>query len=139
MRTFRREVYFMSHKDQNNQKAAQQREDERRVDQLINLVENKTRTERHLEQHSDIGDPDRLDHAHEVQHDRENQIQDIKNAIVYGDSAKNDTQDQLQSLKKNLTFAEGYIDHNAEHMDPKALDNLQKKQEHRKEQIDILE
>lgn len=121
------------------QKAAQQRENERRVDQLINLVENKTRTERHLEQHSDIGDPDRLDHAHEVQQDRENQIEDIKNAIVYGDNTKNDTQDQLQSLKKNYTFSQGYIDHNADHMDPQALENLQKKQENRKEQMDTLE
>ncbi|MCM0648325.1 hypothetical protein NBE98_08050 [Clostridium swellfunianum] len=121
------------------QKAAQQRENERRVDQLINLVENKTRTERHLEQHSDIGDPDRLDHAHEVQHDRENQIEDIKNAIVYGDNTKNDTQDQLQSLKKNYTFSQGYIDHNADHMDPQALENLQKKQDNRKEQMDTLE
>ena len=129
----------MSHKANDNQKAAQQRENERRVDQLINLVENKTRTERHLEQHSDIGDPDRLDHAHEVQHERENQIDDLKNAIVYGDNTKNDTQNQLESLKKNYTFSQGYIDHNADHMDPKALDNLQKKQEHRKEQIDILE
>jgi hypothetical protein len=129
----------MSHKANDNQKAEQQRENERRVDQLINLVENKTRTERHLEQHSDIGDPDRLDHAHEVQHERENQIDDLKNAIVYGDNTKNDTQDQLESLKKNYTFSQGYIDHNADHMDPKALDNLQKKQEHRKEQIDILE
>jgi hypothetical protein len=121
------------------QKEAQQRENARRVDQLINLVENKTRTERHLEQHSDIGDPDRLDHAHEVQRDRENQIEDIKNAIVYGDNTKNDTQDQIQSLQKNYTFSQGYIEHNADHMDPQALQNLQKKQENRKEQMDILE
>ncbi len=125
--------------NKDRQKAAHQRDNERRVDQLINLVENKTRTERHLEQHSDIGDPDRLDHAHEVQHDREHQIQDIKNAIVYGDSSNSNTKQQLESLKKNYTFAQGYIDHNADNMDPKALENLQKKQEHRKEQIDILE
>jgi hypothetical protein len=124
--------------NKDRQKEAEQRENARRVDQLINLVENKTRTERHLEQHSDIGDPDRLDHAHEVQHDRENQIEDIKNAIVYGDNTKNDTQDQLQSLEKNYTFSQGYIDHNADHMDPKALQNLEKKQEHRKEQMDQL-
>jgi hypothetical protein len=124
--------------NKDRQKEAEQRENARRVDQLINLVENKTRTERHLEQHSDIGDPDRLDHAHEVQHDRENQIEDIKKAIVYGDNTKNDAQDQLQSLEKNYTFSQGYIDHNADHMDPKALQNLEKKQEHRKEQMDQL-
>lgn len=124
--------------DKERQKEAQQLENARRVDQLINLVENKTRTERHLEQHSDIGDPDRLDHAHEVQWEREKQIQDIKNAIVYGDNTKNDTQDQLQSLKKNYTFSQGYIEHNGDHMDPQALQNLEKKQDNRKEQIDIL-
>jgi hypothetical protein len=122
------------------QKQAHQLENERRVDQLINLVENKTRTERHLEQHSDIGDPDRLDHAHEVQHDRENQIEDIKNAIVYGDNTKNDTpQEQLENLQKNYTFSQGYLEHNADHMNEKALKNLEKKQEHRKEQMDLLE
>jgi hypothetical protein len=127
----------MSNKDR--QKEVHEREDERRVEQLINLVENKTRTERHLEQHSDIGDPDRLDHAHEVQREREEQIQNIKNAIAHGDNTKNDTQDQLESLKKNYTFSEGYIDHNAEHMDPQALQNLEKKQKNRKDQMDILQ
>ena len=29
-------------------------ENERRIDHLVNLVERKTRTERHLEEHSDI-------------------------------------------------------------------------------------
>jgi hypothetical protein len=129
----------MSNKDAERQKQAQQRENERRVDDLINLVENKTRTERHLEQHSDIGDPDRLPHVYEVQSAREEQIEDLKNAIVYGDNTKNDTQDQLESLKKNYTFSQGYIDHNAEHMDPQALQNLKAKQEHRKEQMDILQ
>ena len=129
----------MSHnKDAEIQKKAQQRENERRVDNLINLVENKTRSERHLEQHSDIGDQDRLDHVYEVQSDREQQIQDLKNAIVYGDNTKNDTQDQLQSLKKNYTFAEGYINHNADHMDQKALNSLKEKQQNRKEQMDQL-
>ena len=97
----------MSHNDDaERQKKAEQRENGRRVDNLINLVENKTRTERHLEQHSDIGDPDRLKHVYEVQEAREEQIKDIKTAIAYGDDAKNDTQDQLKSLEKNYTFAE---------------------------------
>lgn len=129
----------MNHKDAEIQKKAQQRENERRIDDLINLVENKTRTERHLEQHSDIGDPDRLPHVYEVQNAREEQIQNLKNAIVYGENAKNDTQDQLKSLKKNYTFAEGYVKHNADHMDPQALENLKEKQKNRKEQVDLLQ
>lgn len=129
----------MSNKDAERQKKAQQKENERRVDDLINLVENKTRTERHLEQHSDIGDPDRLPHVYEVQSAREEQIENLKSAIVYGDNTKNDTQDQLESLKKNYTFSQGYLEHNGEHMDPQALQNLKTKQNNRKEQIDILE
>lgn len=129
----------MSNKDAEKQKKAQQKENERRVDDLINLVENKTRTERHLEQHSDIGDPDRLPHVYEVQSARDEQIENLKNAIVYGDNTKNDTDDQLESLKKNYTFSEGYIEHNGDHMDSQALQNLKAKQENRKEQMDILE
>lgn len=128
----------MSNNDAKIQKERQQRENERRVDDLINLVENKTRTERHLEQHSDIGDPNRLPHVYEVQNAREEQIENLKSAIVYGDNTKNDTQDQIESLEKNYTFAEGYINHNADHMDSQALKNLNEKQEHRKEQMDIL-
>jgi hypothetical protein len=129
----------MSQKDTEIQKKEQQKENERRIENLIDLVENKTRTDRHLEQHSDIGDPDRLKHAHEVQNARQEQIENLKNAIAHGDNAKNDTQDQLESLKKNYTFAEGYINHNADHMDKEALQNLKEKQEHRREQMDILE
>jgi hypothetical protein len=129
----------MSNNDSEKQKRAQELENERRVENLIDIVDNKTRTDRHLEQHSDIGDPDRLDHAHEVQHEREEQIENLKEKIVYGDNVKNDTESQLNSLKDNYTFAEGYIDHNGDHMDEKAFQNLKKKQENRKEQMDQLQ
>lgn len=129
----------MSNNDSKIQKKLQQRENARRVDDLINLVENKTRTERHLEQHSDIGDPDRLHHVYEVQNAREEQIQNLKSAIVYGDNTNNDTEDQLHSLKKNYKFAEGYIDHNADHMNSQALKNLEEKQRNRREQMDLLQ
>jgi hypothetical protein len=126
-------------KDKQVSQKIKQCENERRVDDLINLVENKTRTERHLEEHSDIGDPDRLHHVYEVQNVREEQIQNLKSAIVYGDNNKNSTEDQLENLKKNYTFAKGYIEHNADHMDSKALENLNEKQENRKDQMDILQ
>ena len=42
-------------------------EKERRVDHLVNLVEKQTRTERHLEEHSDISSsPENIEHAWEV-------------------------------------------------------------------------
>ncbi|MFL0248236.1 hypothetical protein [Candidatus Clostridium stratigraminis] len=129
----------MGDKGLEKQKKAEQLENERRVENLIDIVENKTRTDRHLEQHSDIGDPDRLDHAKEVQDARETQIENLKNAIVYGDNSKNDTEDQISNLKDNYTFAEGYINHNGDHMSDKAYNNLKKKQENRKEQLDQLQ
>lgn len=129
----------MGDKDLGKQKKAEQLENERRVENLIDIVENKTRTERHLEQHSDIGDPDRLDHAKEIQDAREEQIDNLKNTIVYGNNSKNDTKDQISNLKDNYTFAEGYINHNGDHMSDKAYNNLKEKQKNRKEQLDQLQ
>jgi len=129
----------MSNNDSNKQKKSQQLENERRVENLIDIVENKTRTDRHLEQHSDIGDPDRLDHAKEIQEEREAQIENLKETIVYGDNKKNETGDQISNLKDNYAFAEGYINHNGDNMPDKAFNNLKKKQENRKEQLDLLQ
>lgn len=114
-----------------------QREDtSHRVDELINLVERKTRTERHLEQHSDIGDPERLIRPKELQDQREEEIETLKEKIVYGDEASND---QLENVKRTYEFSQGYIDHNADHMSNKDLNNALEKQEHRREQMDFLE
>ena len=55
---------------------------ERKVDNLINLVENHTRTERHLEQYAHIGDPKYKKMAIEKQNVRENQIESLKNQLV---------------------------------------------------------
>lgn len=55
---------------------------ERKVDNLINLVENHTRTERHLEQYSDIGNPIYKEMAREKQSAREEQIESLKNQLV---------------------------------------------------------
>lgn len=129
----------MNNSESQEQKKAQQVENERRVENLINLVENKTRTDRHLEQHSDIGDPNRLDHAREIQHVREEQIEDLKRTIAYGDNPKNDTQDQLNNLRENYTYSEGYLNENSDHMNKQDLQNLKEKQQNRKEQIDQME
>ena len=48
---------------------------ERKVDNLIHLVENHTRTERHLEQYSNIGDPKFKNMARAKQYIREEQIE----------------------------------------------------------------
>ena len=59
---------------------------ERQLENLENLVENHTRTERHLEQYSHIGDKDNKDNAREKQDIREKQILELENKILGLDS-----------------------------------------------------
>jgi len=111
-------------------------ENERRVDHLINLVEKKTRTERHLKEHSDIaGSKENIEHAKRVNEERENQIENLKNIIAYGENYKND---QKENTEKRLVYSEGYLNHNADHMDEETLRNAKIKQENRKRQLDQL-
>ncbi|MBH1939333.1 hypothetical protein I5677_00335 [Mobilitalea sibirica] len=111
-------------------------ENERRIDHLISLVERKTRTERHLEEHSDISDsPENIQHAKDINQQRENEIQNLKNIIAHGENASNN---YLENTEKRFIFTEGYLNHNADHMDDEAFKNAKIKQEHRKEQMDFL-
>lgn len=121
-----------------NSEERQQEENERRVDHLINLVEKHTRTERHLEQYADSGitSPEALDHEKEIQKERESEISNLKNIITSGEHSNND---QLTNVQKQYKFEEGYINHNAEHMNSQALENAKEKQKHREEQIDSLQ
>ena len=54
----------------------------RQLDNLENLVENHTRTERHLEQYSEIGDKENKENARKVQKVREQEIQNLENKIL---------------------------------------------------------
>lgn len=111
-------------------------ENERRVDHLINLVERKTRTERHLEEHSDISSsPENIEHAKDIQRVREQEIDNLKNILSHGEGGR---EDQLQNTEKRFRYAEGYLNHNADHMDDESFKNTREKQEHRKEQMDRL-
>jgi len=111
-------------------------ENERRVEHLINLVEKKTRTERHLEEHSDIAHSKKnIEHAKKVNKERENQIENLKNILAYGENYNND---QKENTEKRLEYAEGYLEHNADHMDKETLKNAINKQENRKRQLDQL-
>lgn len=103
---------------------------------MINAVENHTRTERHLEQHSDIAHHNRIEEAENKQEDREHQISDLKNKIVYGDS--NHT-NQIEGLEKNITFADGYLAHNDDHMPKEDIENLKEKQKNRVETLNRLQ
>ena len=111
-------------------------ENERRIEHLRNIVEKQTRSERHLEEHSDTSkSPENIAHVKQLQREREHEIQNLKNIIAYGE---NHNEDHLENTKKRLQYTEGYLNHNADHMDRETLENTKRKQEHRREQIDQL-
>ncbi|MDP4145204.1 MAG: hypothetical protein Q8936_12105 [Bacillota bacterium] len=109
---------------------------ERRVKELENLVEKHTRTQRHIEQHADISDEDNLAHANRIQSAREEEINNLEDAIVYGTEANND---QLQNLRENFERSHNYLENNADHMHKDQINAIEEKQRHRKEQLSNLE
>jgi hypothetical protein len=122
--------------DKDGHRDDKSRENERRVDHLVNLVERKTRTERHLEEHSDISSsPENIEHAKDIQRVREQEIDNLKNILSHGEGGR---ESQLENTEKRFRYTEGYLNHNADHMDDQAFKNAKEKQEHRKEQMDRL-
>lgn len=110
-------------------------QNENRIDQLIDVVEKHTRTERHLEQHADIGDPKGKAHAMDIQKDREAEIQHLKNTIVYGDTYDDHP---LENLKENIGDTKEYVEHFGSKMDEETLNNIKEKQKNREESYDQL-
>ncbi len=106
-------------------------------DNLLNLVENHTRTQRHLEQYADIGDPDNKENAMQKQEVREEQIGElIKN--INGEHDNETKEEQLENIVENYVSSEGYIHNNADHMPEDMIRNIKKKQENREEQLENL-
>lgn len=112
---------------------------EKKVDNLINIVENHTRTLRHLEQYSEIGDLEFKEMARDKQKVREEQIGELKDQLVGVDRDIQTKGEQLEGTKTRYEFAQGYMENYGDKMNPNDLENLQKKQEHRREQIKNLE
>ena len=111
---------------------------ERQLENLENLVENHTRTERHLEQYSHIGDRNKKDNAREKQDIREKQILELENKILGLDS--NEIPEvQLENLKERYESVQGYIENNREKLSEEDLKQLEEKQANRREQIANLE
>lgn len=111
---------------------------ERQLENLENLVENHTRTERHLEQYSHIGDKDNKDNAREKQDIREKQILELENKILGLDS--NEIPEvQLENLKERYESVQGYIENNRDKISAEDLKQLEEKQANRREQIANLE
>lgn len=111
---------------------------ERQLENLENLVEKHTRTERHLEQYSHIGDKDNKDNAREKQEIREQQILELENKILGLDS--NEIPEvQLENLRQRYESIERYIQNNKDTMPQDMLEQLQEKQNNRRIQIANLE
>lgn len=110
---------------------------ERRIDHIVNLVEKQTRTERHLEEHSDISSSEaNLEHARHLQMERQNEIDNLKNIVANGENVNNDYK---VNTEKRFRYTEGYLNNNSDRMDNKSFQNAKVKQEHRKEQMDSMQ
>ncbi|NLM10457.1 MAG: hypothetical protein GX213_06730 [Clostridiaceae bacterium] len=130
----------MNLSEQSKDKAIDSKEElkmanERRINELLNISNRYVRTERHLEQHSDIADPENIKHSERIQNERLQQMENLKNIIAYGEHQQ---EDQVENLRRNLEYTDGYINHNADKMDKETLEKTLEKQEHRKEQLDFL-
>lgn len=106
-----------------------------RIEELENLVESHTRTERHLEQHSDISSPQKVRESREKQAEREDNIEILKDKIINGQKTHFNESD---GLEKNYIFAKGYMDHNKDHMNESALENMKEKQQNRRDTMSGL-
>lgn len=111
---------------------------ERQLENLEHLVENHTRTKRHLEQYSHIGDKDNKENARDKQEIREEQILQLENKIL-GLETNHIPEVQLENLKERYTSIQGYIDNNKEKIPQDMLEQLEEKQKNRMEQIANLE
>lgn len=107
------------------------------LNELENVVEKYTRTERHLEQHSDIANAESIDQAKEKQKEREEQIKTLENKIVNGESSSKKA--EIENVEKNIKYGEGYLNHNSENMNQRDLENLKDKQENRKDTLNSLQ
>lgn len=111
---------------------------ERKVDNLINLVENHTRTERHLEQYSHIGDPKYKEMAREKQIVREEQIDSLKNQIL-NEHQKISPEEHLENLKENYEKSKNYLGNNYDNMSSEQVRNMAEKQANQVKQINQME
>ena len=109
----------------------------RQLQNLENLVENHTRTQRHLEQYSNIGDEGNKQNAREKQEIREEQIEQLEQKIIGNNTTT--PQEQLQNVKDNYIGIQNYIQNNKDSIDQTMLKNLEERQQNRKMQIEQLQ
>ncbi len=111
---------------------------EKKVENLINLVENHTRTESHLEQYSNIGNPAFKEQAREKQAVREEQIDSLKNQLAQN-NPKITTEEHLENLKENYQKSKNYLENNFYNLSPEQVSNMEQKQINQKTQMNQME
>jgi len=99
---------------------------ENQVDNLMNLVERHTRTERHLEQYSEIGSKENKDHARHIQNIREQEMQDLKQGIL-GQNQNASKQEQVDNIVENYNSTARYMENNYNNISQQDRENLEKK------------
>lgn len=109
----------------------------RQLDNLENLVENHTRTERHLEQYSEIGSKENKENAKEKQTIREHEINNLESKIL-GEAESPTIEEQINNISENFNRTHRYMEENYEKIPQEDWDNLNKKQDHRIEQTENL-
>ncbi|MDF2889823.1 MAG: hypothetical protein K0R80_190 [Clostridia bacterium] len=108
---------------------------ERRIEELLNINNRYVRTQRHLEENHDIASLDQLKHSFEIQKDREERMENLKNIISYD---KHDQTNDVEALEKRIEYTDHYLQHNSANMEAGTLQNTNEKQEHRREQLKIF-
>lgn len=109
---------------------------DKQLDNLINLVEKHTRTERHLEKYSNLDSKQDKENAREIQKNREEGIRNLKEKLNGSDIQTKD--EQIQNLEKKYENTNQYIKNNREEMNVETLRKLGSKQENRKNQLENL-
>ena len=109
---------------------------EKQVENLVNLAQKHTRTERHLEKYSHIGNREGKERARDRQDVREKEMSKLKGKIVsYDNESKIE---QVQNLANNYKGAQIYMEENYEKMSEERIKNMENRQENRKDQIERL-
>ena len=108
---------------------------EKQLENLMNLVEKHTRTERHLEQYSEIGDEKYKEQAREKQDIREQEMQNLKNKIVNDNET---TKEQAKNLIDNYNKTQKYINNNLENLTDEKFKNMENNQENRIDQMENI-
>lgn len=104
---------------------------ERRIEELLNINNRYVRTERHLEENHNIASLEQLKHSFEIQQEREERMENLKDIIAYD---RHNQTNQEEALKERIQFTDHYLQHNSANMEKTTLQNTIEKQEHRREQ-----